>query len=80
MFLEYAGIKPAATTDEIFDGSAEEVDFNMGNEVDDRKEGNTFDNSIEEDSDSNNMLKQALVTSVCTKKASKALGLTAKAN
>ena len=61
-FLECTGIKPAMTIDEICGDSAEEVDFNLGNKIDRGREGEDSDDSYvnkEEDSDDDNMLKQA---------------------
>jgi hypothetical protein len=50
------------TIDEICCYSAEEVDFNLGNKIDRGREGEDSDDSYvnkEEDSDDDNMLKQA---------------------
>jgi len=50
------------TIDEICGDSAEEVDFNLGNKIDRGREGEDSDDSYvnkEEDSDDDNMLKQA---------------------
>jgi len=37
--LEHAGIKPAATTDEILEESDEDIDFNTGSNIKNIKEG-----------------------------------------
>jgi hypothetical protein len=58
--LECAGIKPAATMDEIFKESDDGIDFNAGSNIEDTEEGKNSDNSEEEEDSECNIMSTCL--------------------
>jgi hypothetical protein len=76
--LERAGIKPAATTDEIFHGSDDEIEFNTLLDNEEIEEDKNSDNLDEGDSDEFEKEQNASVSAGRKKRASKSKGSVGK--
>ena len=78
IFLECAGIKPAATTDEIFHGSDAEIELNTVQDNEEIEEDTNSDNLDKGDSDEIEKGQNASVSAGCKKRASKSKGSVGK--